>query len=95
MRKRPTMVSRVKDYLAHRRALGFALETTGELLMQFARFADKSGHRGPLTTDLALPIQHDNGIYADLAQVLRDPGAPSLHPTGTDGLRSVAAIHAA
>ena len=54
MRKRPTMVSRVKDYLTHRRALGFALDTAGELLMQFARFADKSGHRGPLTTDLAL-----------------------------------------
>lgn len=54
MRKHPTMVSRAKDYLEHRRALGFALKRSGELLMQFAGFADQSGHRGPLTTDLAL-----------------------------------------
>ena len=49
-----TMVSRAKGYLKHRRALGFALDISGKLLMQFARFADRSGHRGPLTTDLAL-----------------------------------------
>ena len=54
MRKHPTMVSRAKDYLEHRRALGFALDIGGELLMQFARFADRSGHRGPLATELAL-----------------------------------------
>ena len=54
MRTYPTMVTRVKDYLEYRRALGFALDISGELLMQFARFADHSGHRGPLTTDLAL-----------------------------------------
>lgn len=54
MRKRLTMVSRAKDYLEHRRALGFALDEGGKLLMKFARFADRSGHRGPLTTDLAL-----------------------------------------
>ena len=54
MRKRPTMLSRVQDYLEHRRALGFALDISGELLMQFARFADRSKHRGPLTNDLTL-----------------------------------------
>ena len=54
MKKHPTMVNRVKDYLEHRRALGFALDISGELLMKFARFVDRSGHRGPLTTDLAL-----------------------------------------
>ncbi|GEM_PF-1069913 len=54
MRKHPTMVNRAKDYLEHRRALGFALDISGELLLQFARFADDSGHRGPLTTELVL-----------------------------------------
>jgi integrase len=48
------MVKRAKDYLVYRRALGFALDISGKLLMQFARFADRSGHHGPLTADLAL-----------------------------------------
>ena len=54
MSERLTMVDRAKDYLEHRRALGFALDISGRLLMHFARFADRSGHRGPLTVDLAL-----------------------------------------
>jgi integrase len=54
MRRRSTMVIMVKEYLAYRRALGFALESSGGLLLNFARFTDRSGHRGPLTTDLAL-----------------------------------------
>ena len=54
MSKHRTMIDRVKEYLAHRRALGFALDTSGNLLIQFARFADRSKHRGPLTADLAL-----------------------------------------
>ena len=54
MSRRPTMVDRAKKYLAHRRSLGFALDSSGTLLLQFARFADRSKHRGPLTTDLAL-----------------------------------------
>jgi integrase len=49
-----TMVDRAKEYLAQRRALGFALDTAGKLLLQFARFVDRAKHRGPLTTDLAL-----------------------------------------
>jgi integrase len=54
MRRHSTMVTVVKEYLAYRRALGFALDVSGTLLLKFARFADRSGHRGPLTTDLAL-----------------------------------------
>jgi integrase len=54
MNRQRTMVDRAKEYLADRRALGFALDTSGTLLLQFARFADRSKHRGPLTTDLAL-----------------------------------------
>lgn len=54
MSRKLTMTCHAKRYLAHRRALGFALEGPGRLLLDFARFADQPQHRGPLTTDLAL-----------------------------------------
>ncbi len=54
MKGHRTMVNRAQEYLTQRRALGFALDISGKLLLQFARFADRSKHRGPLTTDLAL-----------------------------------------
>ena len=49
-----TMVQRVEDYLAQRRALGFQLRIEGGELLRFARYADASGHQGPVTTELAL-----------------------------------------
>lgn len=54
MSKRFTMVKRAREYLAYRRKLGFELQIAGELLLQFARYADRSGHRGSLTTRLAV-----------------------------------------
>ena len=54
MKRTSTMVSLVEDYLTVRRQLGFALEIAGEQLLAFARFADKAGHRGPVTLDLAV-----------------------------------------
>jgi integrase len=54
MKNRHNMVQQVRDYLSQRRALGFALNISGQLLMHFAEFADRLGHRGPLTTDLML-----------------------------------------
>ena len=48
------MVDLVRHYLAKRRALGFALRTQGPQLLQFARYADCCGHRGPLTVQLAV-----------------------------------------
>lgn len=50
----PTMVALVEEYLALRRQLGFALHSTGQQLLGFARFADGIGHRGPLTVELAV-----------------------------------------
>jgi integrase len=50
----PTMTDRVDEYLAYRRALGYQIRVEGRLLQSFARFADASGHRGPLTVELAL-----------------------------------------
>jgi len=49
-----TMLARARAYLDRRRALGYALRVEGELLLDFARFADRSGHRGPPTKRLAL-----------------------------------------
>ena len=53
-RRRTTMVGRAKEYLRRRRALGFELESTGVVLLDFARFAESIGHDGPLTTELML-----------------------------------------
>ena len=52
--KRRTMVRRVKDYLQLRRALGFQMRSQGDTLLQFGRYLDGAGHRGPLTTETAL-----------------------------------------
>lgn len=49
-----TMVARVEAYLAARRGLGFQLRIEGGELLRFARYADTSGHRGPVTVELAL-----------------------------------------
>jgi hypothetical protein len=53
MNSHDTMFSKVKTYLADRRQAGFALSIAGKQLFSFARFADRSGYRGPLTVDLA------------------------------------------
>lgn len=54
MSEAQTMVSRVESYLAARRQMGFALGIAGRQLLTFARFSDQTGHRGPLTLDLAV-----------------------------------------
>ena len=48
------MIDLVRDYLAKRRALGFALRTQGPQLLQFARYVDRQGSRGALTLELAV-----------------------------------------
>ena len=50
----PTMEERAQEYLALRRQLGYALHSTGQQLLAFARYADGLGHRGPITVDLAV-----------------------------------------
>lgn len=49
-----TMRSRVESYLKQRRALGYELHIDGRMLLNFARYADRSGHGGSLTSKLAL-----------------------------------------
>jgi site-specific recombinase XerD len=54
MKPKPTMSSRVQDYLSRRRALGYKLYREGRQLLNFARYADRVRHPGPLSTALAL-----------------------------------------
>jgi integrase len=49
-----TMRSRVDAYLKQRRTLGYRLRIEGQMLLNFARYTDRSGHCGPLTRELAL-----------------------------------------
>lgn len=44
----------VEEYLSYRRKLGFKLDTPAWYLRDFARFADRAGHKGHLTIDLAV-----------------------------------------
>jgi site-specific recombinase XerD len=48
------MVELAWEYLTLRRQLGYALVTPGKALLAFARYADSTGHRGPVTIDLAV-----------------------------------------
>ncbi len=73
---KPTMLSRAEGYLAYRRALGFKLHMEGSRLLSFARYADASGHRGPLTTELAirwacLPQKADRLYWARRLELIR------------------------
>jgi integrase len=54
MSARRSMGLLVAEYLASRRRLGFALRIEGQLLAAFARYADRIGHRGPVTIELAV-----------------------------------------
>ena len=54
----------VQDYLDERRGLGFALTIPGSQLLAFARFAEASGHRGPLTRQLIISWARDEAKRA-------------------------------
>ena len=54
MSPRSTMQALVDAYLAARRSMGFDLRIAGSQLRAFARFAQHTGHRGPLTIAVAV-----------------------------------------
>ena len=54
MSRRKTMARHVKEYLQQRRSLGFELRSQGELLQKFAEYFDRSGRRGPITTEVIM-----------------------------------------
>lgn len=49
-----TMVERVTRYVQWKQGLGYSLKVTARELLRFARFADETGHQGPLTTAIIL-----------------------------------------
>ena len=70
------MLNQVRRYLAYRRSLGYVLREEGRLVLDFGRYADRVGHRGALTLDLALrwarlPVQADPGYWARRLQAVR------------------------
>jgi integrase len=48
------MVPLVESYIQDRRRLGFSMAIQSRRLLCFARFADRLGHRGPITEELAV-----------------------------------------
>jgi integrase len=54
MRKPMSMTEQAREYVAYRRALGFQFRVEGGELLRFAAYADSIGHRGPVSTELAL-----------------------------------------
>ncbi len=54
MKSTNSMLAKVEQYLVFRRGLGYRLRIEGQLLLQFAAFADAAAQRGPLTIELAL-----------------------------------------
>jgi integrase len=66
--KEPTMVALAEEYLTYRRSLGSQLKIEGQELLRFARWADQTGHAGPVTIDLAVRWA---ALPADCSQLYR------------------------
>ena len=49
MKRQKTMVTQVKEYIAYKRKLGFQLRRQASQLLNFAKYADESGHISPVT----------------------------------------------
>lgn len=94
----PSLLAFVDDYLALRRGLGFDVEKLRWLLRDFARYAERVGHHGPITVDLAVrwalsscsgnPVRAERRLWA-VRQFARhrvafDP-ATEVPPTGLLG----------
>ena len=54
MSRQSTMRALVEQYLRQQRSLGFQLRIEGQQLLRFAEYVDHSGHKGPLTVELAV-----------------------------------------
>ena len=72
--KPQNFIALVDEYLALRRGLGFKLESPSWMLHDFARYADRIGHRGPITVDLAVDWAQ-RSTSTDAAQAVRRLGA--------------------
>jgi integrase len=54
MKKQKSMVAQVNEYISYKRKLGFKLRIEARQLLNFTKYADKSDHTGPITTELIL-----------------------------------------
>lgn len=54
MKNRKSLVEQVQEYLKFRRSCGYQLEAPGKELMLFAHYVEQTGHKGSLTTELAV-----------------------------------------
>jgi len=54
MKSQQSLVEQVQEYLRFKRSCGYRLDAPGKELMLFARYAALTGHKGPLTTELAM-----------------------------------------
>lgn len=74
--KSSTMTEQAQEYLEFKRKLGYQLHGEDKELLLFARYADRSGHKGPVTTDIAvqwakLPESADPVYWARRYEVVR------------------------
>jgi len=65
MRSARTMLELAETYLAERRQLGFELERSGSLTLNFARYVDDGGHVGPLTEAIVLQWAREKAQRVD------------------------------
>jgi len=66
-----SMVARVRRYLKIKRSLGFEMESTGLMLMHFARFADRRRQTGPLKSEWILAWATSNSSHSQRYQAGR------------------------
>lgn len=71
MRTLTTMRERVEWYIATRRDRGCQMSVPSWGLRRFAQFADELGHRGPLTTELALRWARSGTQHSRLYQATK------------------------
>ena len=76
MNKQKTIFAQVKEYVSYRRELGFQLRIVEGRLLNFAKYADGSGHTGPVTTELILrwarlPKNVSRSCHARRVEVVR------------------------
>jgi integrase len=57
----PHFVALAEEYLSLRRSFGFALVTQERLVLDFARWAERSGDQAPLTVDLVVAWARSSG----------------------------------
>lgn len=54
MNEGKSMLDWVREYVGHRRQMGYRLQEVEGLLAHFAEYVKNSGHQGPLTAEIAL-----------------------------------------